>query len=273
MCLIALAWRVHPRFPLALIANRDEAHARPTAAAGFDPDAPDVYGGRDLVQGGGWLQVSTRGRLAAVTNVRAGIAHEDAPRSRGALVRDFVRGESLAGASLQALAPVAAEFGRFNLLAWDGDGLAFASNHPGFANFTVEPGLHAMSNGAFDAPWPKSAHATRALEAWLRSPAASAPAMPDIDALAPLLDALADVRVAPDEALPDTGVGLELERMLSPAFVRDARYGTRCSSVVLVGEEGIVFAERRFGPDAVQLGESVVNLPLAGEARAWRSPE
>src|SRR3546814_6824371 len=71
MCLIALAWRVHPRFPLALIANRDEAHARPTAAAGFDPDAPDVYGGRDLVQGGSWLQVSTRGRLAAVTNVRS----------------------------------------------------------------------------------------------------------------------------------------------------------------------------------------------------------
>src|SRR3546814_10254816 len=96
-----------------------------------------------------------------------------------------------------------------------------------------------MSNGAFDAPWPKSAHATRALEAWLRSPAASAPAMPGIDALAPLLDALADVHVAPDEALPDTGVGLELERMLSPAFVRDARYGTRCSSVVLVGDGGI----------------------------------
>src|SRR3546814_13729680 len=84
MCLIALAWRVHPRFPLALIANRDEAHARPTAAAGFDPGAPDVYGGRDLVQGGSWLQVSKRGRLAAVTNVRAGIADGAAQRSRGA---------------------------------------------------------------------------------------------------------------------------------------------------------------------------------------------
>ena len=260
MCLIALAWRVHPRFPLALIANRDEAHARPTAAAGFDPDAPDVYGGRDLVQGGGWLQVSTRGRLAAVTNVRAGTGNEAAPRSRGALVRDFVRDTGPANASLQALAPIAAEFGRFNLLAWDGEELVFASNHPGFASFAVEPGLHAMSNGAFDAPWPKSAHATRALEAWLRSPAASAAEMPGIDALAPLLDALADVHVAPDDALPDTGVGLELERMLSPAFVRDARYGTRCSSVVLVGDGGIVFAERRFGADAVPLGESVAQL-------------
>src|SRR3546814_13809103 len=94
MCLIALAWRVHPRFPLALIANRDEAHARPTAAAGFDPDAPDVYGGLDLVQGGSWLQVSTRGELAEVTNVRAGIADQAAPRSRGALLADHVRGQS-----------------------------------------------------------------------------------------------------------------------------------------------------------------------------------
>src|SRR3546814_6792992 len=115
-------------------------------------------------------------------------------------------------------------------------------------------GLHAIYNGAFDAPWPKSAHATRALEAWLRSPAASAPTMPGIDALAPLLDALADVHVATDEALPDTGVGLGLERMLSPAFVSDARYGTRCSSVVLVGDGGIVFVARRFGAGAVTLG-------------------
>src|SRR3546814_14961143 len=75
-----------------------------------------------------------------------------------------------------------------------------------------------------------------------------------IDALAPLLDALADVHVAPAEALPATGVGLELERMLSPAFVRDARYGTRCSSVVLVGDGGLVFAARRFGADDVQIG-------------------
>lgn len=262
MCLIAIAWRVHPRFPLALIANRDEAHARRTAAAGFDPDAPDVYGGRDLVQGGGWLQVSTRGRLAAVTNVRAGIAGETAPRSRGALVRDFVRGESPAGAGLSSLAPIAAEFGRFNLLAWDGTSLGFASNHPGFASGPVAPGLHAMSNGAFDAPWPKSTHATRALEAWLRSPASMAETT-DADMIEPLLDALADTSIAPDEGLPDTGVGLELERMLSPPFVRGERYGTRCSTVVLVGRDAVVFAERRFGPDAAPLGESLVSLPLA----------
>jgi uncharacterized protein with NRDE domain len=79
----------------------------------------------------------------------------------------------------------------------------------------------------------------------------------------PLLDALSDTSIAPDEGLPDTGVGLELERMLSPPFVRGERYGTRCSTVVLVGRDAVVFAERRFGPDAAPLGESLVSLPLA----------
>jgi uncharacterized protein with NRDE domain len=264
MCLIAIAWRANPRYRLALIANRDEFHARPTAAAGVDPDAPDVYGGRDLLQGGSWLQVSSRGRLAAVTNVRAGLVAEAAPRSRGALVRDYVRDDGDAAASLQALAPVALEFGRFNLLAWDGDTLAFASNHPGFMSAPVKPGIHAMSNGAFDAPWPKSGRATQALSTWLQS--AGPDDMQDIAiaTLAPLFDALADTTVAPDASLPDTGVGLELERRLSSPFVRGERYGTRCSSVVLVGDDAIVFAERRFGPDAVLLGDSLSVLALRG---------
>ena len=170
MCLIAAAWQQHPRFALALIANRDELHARPTAPAGPDPERPDVYGGRDLEAGGSWLQVSTRGRLAAVTNVRVGRNPEPAPRSRGALVRDFVRGEVAAAEFTAALTPIAAEHGRYNLLVWDGAALAFATNHPQAETHAVTPGVHAMSNGAFDATWPKSGHATRALRAWLDSP-------------------------------------------------------------------------------------------------------
>ena len=261
MCLIALAWRAHPRYRLALIANRDESHARPTATAAADPDASGVYGGRDLLQGGSWLQVSTQGRLAAVTNVRAGLSNEIAPRSRGTLVRDYVHASDGAGASVQALAPIASTFGRFNLLAWDGDVLAFASNHPAFSTHAVTPGLHAMSNGAFDAPWPKSSHAMRALSHWLSSTVAAVQDI-GIAALAPLFDALADTTVAPDASLPDTGVGLALERALSPSFVRGHEYGTRCSSVVLIDDDSIVFAERRFGPDASRLGDSIATLRL-----------
>src|SRR5688500_2484550 len=175
MCLIAVAWRVHPRYELALVANRDDSHARPAAPAGVDPEAADVYGGRDLQAGGSWLQVSTRGRLAAVTNVRTGLRDQVAPRSRGALVRDFVRGAAPAPEYLEALAETAGDYAPYNLLAWDGGELSFASNHtfgqPRHATHLVAPGVHAMSNGAFDAPWPKSGHATRALSAWLASPA------------------------------------------------------------------------------------------------------
>lgn len=262
MCLIACAWRAHDRYPLALIANRDEFHARPSAGAGFDPEAAAVYGGRDLVQGGGWLQVSTRGRLATVTNVRSGPKPVEAPRSRGWLVRDFVRGDDKAVEHAVALATTAGEYGRFNLLLCDGVDLVFASNHPQPSFTAVSPGLHAMSNGAFDAPWPKSGHATRALEAWLAS-AKSYTGDIDRAALTPLFDALADTTAAPDDLLPDTGVGLALERMLSPPFVSDERYGTRCSSVVLIGHDHFVFAERRFGPKSAPAGESRVTLPFS----------
>jgi uncharacterized protein with NRDE domain len=260
MCLIAVAWRAHPRYQLAVIANRDESHARPAAPAGFDPEDADVYGGRDLQAGGSWLQVSARGRLAAVTNVRTGLRDLVAARSRGALVRDFVRGGAPAPEHLAAVATTAAEYAPFNLLGWDGRELQFASNHPR-ATHPVAPGMHAMSNGAFDAPWPKSGHATQALSAWLASPASRGE--PDAAAVAPLFAALADTTPAPDACLPDTGVGLELERLLSPPFVQGREYGTRCSSIVLVARDAITFLERRYRSDASIDGESGATLPLA----------
>lgn len=262
MCLIALAWKVHPRWPLALIANRDELHARPTAPAGFDPEAPHVYGGRDLEAGGGWLQASTRGRVAAVTNVRKGLSADPAPLSRGALVRDFVRGNEAAKESARMVESCARQYGPFNLLLWDGRDLAFASNQPQPQHAPVEPGIHAMSNGAFDAPWPKSMFATRALEAWIAAVPGSEAGAQDGPDIEPLFAALADRGIAADGDLPDTGVGIELERTLSPPFVLDERYGTRCSSVVLAGEDGILFAERRFDSTGATIGEPSALLPV-----------
>jgi uncharacterized protein with NRDE domain len=258
MCLIAVGWRAHPRWRLAVIANRDEFHGRPTAAAAADPEVPSVFGGRDLEQGGSWLLASTQRRFAAVTNVRVGRNPEAAPRSRGALVRGFATGNASADDYVASLAGTAADYGRFNLLCWDGDSLRFATNHPRFETRDVADGIHAMSNGAFDAPWPKSGHATRALEAWLATNHETI----DEATIAPLFDALADTTPAPDARLPDTGVGLELERLLSPPFVRGERYGTRCSTVLLVDAKGIVFAERRFGPEGLAQGSTFAQLPF-----------
>jgi uncharacterized protein with NRDE domain len=250
MCLIALAWQADPRFELVLVANRDEFHARPAAAAGPAPDDPAVFGGRDLVQGGSWLQVHAGGRLAAVTNVREGVAGEGAPRSRGALVHALVRAPAAAWAALPAQA---ADYGRFNLLAWDGARLDYASNHPAWRRHAVAPGLHRLSNADFDADWPKAVHAQAALGEWLGGREARR-AVPDVEALFAMM---ANTRVAADADLPDTGVGLELERRLSASFVLGREYGTRCTSVVLVEADVIRFHERRFGPDGRYAGQVV----------------
>lgn len=261
MCLIAIAWNTRPDLPLALIANRDEFHARPAAAAAFDTRHPDAYGGRDLVQGGSWLLASTRRRLAAVTNVRAGAAPEAATSSRGWLVRDFVEGDASAADFALWLSDTAQDYGRFNLLAWDGNALWFASNHPRFNAAPVAPGLHAMSNGAFDAPWPKSTAASRTLADWLETTAPGAlSATIDDTSLEPLFAGLRDTRIAPDAGLPDTGVGRVLERRLSPAFIEDPRYGTRCSSVVLVDQDSVLFCERRFDAQGEAIGTSRQHL-------------
>ena len=253
MCLIAFAWNVHPRYRFALIGNRDEFHARPTASAGPHPDAPDVFGGRDLEKGGSWLLVSQRGRLAVVTNVRAGASFETAPRSRGELVDRFARNPLDVAAFLEALREDAVNYGRFNLLLWDGRDAMLATNHPAFATRVLAPGVYGLSNGDFDADWPKVRRARNALEHWLAN---------ERDDIEPLFAALRDDTPAPDTELPDTGVGLELERTLAPPFIRGARYGTRASSVVLVDAQAIDFTERGYGPDAVLARNQRVQLPL-----------
>ena len=245
MCLIAFALNVHPRYRLVLAANRDEFHARPSAAADFHADAPALFGGRDLQAGGSWLLAARSGQVAAVTNVRTG-QPESGLRSRGELVRRAAASVPL-DAELQRLREAAAHYGRFNLLAYDGARLWYAGNHPAMRLATVEDGVHALSNAALDTPWPKTRRLQAVLGDWVDA---------GRDDIAPLFDALADPRTAPDRELPSTGVPLDWERRLSAAFIVGADYGTRASTLVLVGEDHVRFVERRFGPHGVALGET-----------------
>lgn len=254
MCLIAFAHAAHPQFEFVLIGNRDEFHGRASAPAGPHPALPHVYGGRDLEKGGSWLLVSQHGRLAAVTNVRAGAAPETAPRSRGALVHAFAASDRTATDFADALRDEASEYGRFNLLLWDGTQAMLVGNHPAFATRTLTSGVHGLSNGGFDAAWPKIERVRTALRDWLATAT-------DASDVAPLFAALRDETPVPDDALPDTGVNRDLERLLAPPFVRGTQYGSRASSVVLVTRDTITFCERRFGPDAAFLGDRQVRLP------------
>jgi uncharacterized protein with NRDE domain len=268
MCLIAFAWRSHPRWPLVMIANRDEFHARESLPADFLAGAPDVYGGVDLRAGGSWLLVSARRRLAAVTNVRVGLSADVAPRSRGELVRSFATSNATATKFIAGLASVAHEYGRFNLLLWDGVSLYCIGNHPQFHAQDIAPGVHALSNAELDSPWPKQGHASSALSDWVRMQRDTDDALPpDVD---PLFVALADRTQAADAELPDTGVGLELERVLSPTFVAGETYGTRCSTLVLAGRDGFDVIERRFRANGVFEGERAARLPYRSSSQPLR---
>lgn len=252
MCLIALRWRL-PGARLLLASNRDEFHARPTDAADWWPAEGGVrlYGGRDRQSGGSWLAATADGRIAAVTNIRRmQPSPPDAP-SRGALVADFCRGQLSPLAHAEALADTASRYAGFNLLLCDGEELVYASNGDGFHCTALAPGVHTLSNADLDTPWPKTER--------LRAALAAASAM-DLDSEA-LFAALADDRPAADEALPDTGVGLDMERRLSPPFIRGRDYGTRASTLLQLAEHGeLHIEERRYGPDGVPIGRSRARL-------------
>lgn len=268
MCLIGFAWKQHPRYRLVLMANRDELHARPSAPAAAHADAAGVHGGRDLEKGGSWLLVSEQGRTAAVTNVRSGRLPPAQARSRGELVDEFVKGAAAPRDWLAELSLRAGEYGPFNLLVGAGGELHFASNRPHYRHRPLKPGVYGLSNGDLDAPWPKSERVRAVLSSWIETEAS----MDDRPPVQSLFAALADTRVAPDAALPDTGVGIELERALSPAFIVGSAYGTRACSLLLLDQREATLYERRFGPDAHPEGQTVLRFPVAARDEESLSP-
>lgn len=247
MCLVLLAYEAHPAYRLILAANRDEFYERPTAPAAFWEDAPDVLAGRDLLHGGTWLGVTRAGRVAAVTNFRDPRSKRDGALSRGLLVGDFLRGGQTPGAYLAGLAPRGGDYNGFNLLAGDASGFYYYSNREGVPR-ELKPGVYGLSNHLLDTPWPKVGRVKEAAAAAIEALAGMADGRGGALAPETFFDILAERAQAADERLPDTGVGLEVERMLSPLFIVSPAYGTRSSTVVLVGREGrVTFAERTHG--------------------------
>ncbi len=244
MCLLAFAWRAYGAAPLVLGANRDEYFERPTAPADFWAHAPHVLAGRDLRSGGTWLGVTREGRIAAITNYRD--PHDIRPdaRSRGELVASFLESGLGARAYAEGVHRARAAYNGFNLIVGDGEELWYAASREP-APREIEPGIHALSNGLLDLPWPK-------VEA---SRAKLADAMQQVDPEAQVFALLADRAFAPDESLPDTGVGVALERALSPPFVVLEGYGTRSSTYVAMKGPRLRFVERSFGAAGQPLGE------------------
>ena len=228
MCLIVFAWKLLPSCPLIMAANRDEFFNRPAKAADWWDDRPDVYAGRDLQEGGTWLGINRQGRFAALTNIRNGQPRRADLRSRGELVAGYLESDQSAEDYLAKVQQTADQYNGFNLLIGDGEHVFWFSNENGSAPLVLQPGIYGLSNGSLDTPWPKVVRAKAQFSSLLCQSA------PD-DAY---FDMLSDTTHAADCRLPDTGVSLEWERLLSPICIESPDYGTRASTLLKVHAAG-----------------------------------
>lgn len=236
MCLLVAAYESHPDYRLVLVGHRDEFHARPAAPLDWWTDAPGILAGRDLEAGGTWLGVSRSGRLCVVTNYRDPGGMVPGAPSRGLLIPQFLVASAPAGEFATTLLGHASAYSGFNLLAFDGANLAYCVNRPGVSATTLPPGVYGLSNARLDTPWPKLERARERVRALLAGGRVRTET---------LFAALMDRQPAPDHRLPDTGIGRERERALSAPFIVGPEYGTRCTTLVLMGRDGGTRIEER----------------------------
>jgi len=235
MCLILLSYKQHPRYPFLFAANRDEFYERPSAPAALWEDVPEVLGGRDLKEGGTWLGITRKGRIAALTNYRDPASLKTNALSRGLLVNDYLTGHKDAQDFLNNLKAKIDRYNGFNLILGEWPSLYYFP-HTGKVQ-EMKPGLYGLSNRLLDTPWPKLEKGKAAFKSIIGHNEE-----PDPEAF---FAVLADKSRFPDGLLPDTGVGLEWERILSAIFIVSPAYGTRSSTVIMIDRKGhVTFIER-----------------------------
>ena len=238
MCLLSFAINAHPRYRLVLAANRDENFIRPTATAGYWDDAPHILAGRDLEAGGTWLGVTRSGRLAALTNYYGPDEYAPDKLSRGWLITDFLNGGLSPGRYFEHLRQTGERYNGFGLVFGDSTDLHYYTNRGQSAN-SLSAGVHGLSNHLLDTHWPKVINIKSGLQRIVESTG--------VIYQEELFSLLSDRTLYPDHVLPDTGVGIERERSLSSIFVSRAEFGTRSSTVILIGHDNrITFLERNF---------------------------
>ena len=278
MCLLVFAWNAHPRYRLIFAGNRDEFHDRPADPlqwwaddAGIRQQTPaGILAGRDLQAGGTWLGLSRGGRFGVVTNFRDMQRPQPGAPSRGDLVTQWLTATMSAQAFAAELGRRAADYAGFNLLIATADEMVYASNRATPFARRLEPGVYGLSNHLLDTPWPKLA---RTHARFTRLIAGSRPSLGDLEQM------LADRQPASDAELPSTGAPPEWERMLSAPFIvdtrsgADAKYGTRCTTIVLVEGGGRTSVrERRFDPAGRTTGMEEISFePLRSRTNATRT--
>ncbi|RED15718.1 NRDE family protein [Parasphingopyxis lamellibrachiae] len=246
MCVLAFAWAAHPRWQLVMIGNRDELHARPAAALERWGDHPHVIAGRDLEAGGTWLGVSEEGRFAVVTNVANLAGPQPDKASRGALIADILIGRG------RYAAPESGDlddFNPFNIIAVDSGKAQLLSNRPGAVKRTLGPGIYGLSNSMFEDNWAKTDRIKALLGDWLDA---------DSESDGHLFDAL---RADDAPQVPP------IRAQHSPIFIRNPRYGTRCSTMVAIDHAGCGWiSERRYNAEGGKTGQTRMAIDWSASA-------
>ena len=237
MCLIVFANNIHQKYKLIFAANRDEFYNRPSKQADFWTEHPDLLAGKDLQAGGTWLGITRGGRFAAITNFRDLKNHRNDAPSRGNLTLDFLLNDVTPEEYYKGLKSELISYNGFNLILGNIDELYYFSNKTEGLK-KLEPGIHGISNAILDTLWPKVEKSKLQLKRLIE--------YQDIHPWE-VLNILDDTSPAKDEELPDTGVGIELERTLSSIFIKSERYGTRSSTIVTVDKHNSVrFVEKTY---------------------------
>ena len=255
MCLVVFAWRPDSRQPLLLLANRDEVHARPSAPLAQWSDQPRIYAGRDLEAGGTWLGMAEHGRFAVLTNVRD-LALPLGAQSRGALVSDYLASEHSPQAYLQEISRQTDQYSGFNLLVGDLHSIWYLnSTQP--RPMRLSAGVYGLCNASLDTPWPKLVRVRSLFSERLEAGDQA------------LFELMQDEQRAADDQLPDTGVGLVMERMLSSIFIRGEIYGTRVTSLLRSYQDGSsTLTERSYAVSGDFSGQAQIELPMLSDIEA-----
>lgn len=244
MCIALIAHEAHALYPLIIAANRDEFHARPTLPAHWWPE--DILAGQDIVAGGTWMGVHRSGRVSVLTNFRDGAPRDPSARSRGELVVTSLMSQRAPQRLLSDVLSSSEKYQGFTLITGGPGDLFYTSNRNWMVK-RVPTGVSGLSNNFLDTPWPKVERAKERLRLALGDTRVEPAA---------LFDMLRDATPAADSELPDTGVGVELERLLSSPFIIGGNYGTRSSSVLLIDRAGgVELFERTFDLQGDQTGE------------------
>jgi uncharacterized protein with NRDE domain len=245
MCLCLFAIGQHDEFPFVLLANRDEFRRRSAEKAGFWEDHPTILAGRDLQGNGTWLGVSKTGKIAFLTNYRHPKYFNRQGPTRGKLVSDFLTSEQDGIVYLNSIQNPS-EYNGFNLVVGTFNQLHYYSNVENEPQ-TISPGYHGLSNALLNTSWPKVDEGKQQLQEAIESD----------QLISEVLFGILKDEYRPDPSrLPDTGVGPELEKLLSPKFINSKEYGTVCSTVIKVHRNGTVhFEERSYNSEGKEIGK------------------